>query len=203
MMDLATLGVQEMFPGAAPEGQAYLRATVFQPPRPPRTQVASAADLEIDIHQMADLMRRQSGPNADIEIFLWPGDLSDATAEATRRARTRIPRLQRDKDAIHDWLIASFILVKAGGSVVAPSQAPLTAASIAEVFEVARQHPAYQDHLVILGGRDGPVVMIDKGVVLVLSEKEFRVRGGDYVKRAFEGIPQEEPPPPPTEGPSS
>jgi hypothetical protein len=168
----------------APASNVYLRTTYFDAQdRPKMTTVASATDLVDDPHVAATAMRYQLGPFAQVEIFEWHGDLKSATKEAKRRAY-KVPLEDYNKDVSHDWIIAFLLKTNPGGSIIMKDPSPVQAEDLAQIMAVARQHPAYQDHLVVFKSADEQTVILEKGEISMIPTTEWVSREIELWKKA-------------------
>jgi hypothetical protein len=154
----------------------YLRNTMFPPPEigPPATFVTAETDLRVPIEVAANQMRSHPGPpppsDVDVEIFEFEGSLIEATAEAHRRAQSRIPEKKRNTDLLHDWCIAMLYQMPPKKAIISDARAPLNVEEIKNVLLEVTKHPQYKggrDHTLVLTADDGRHVILELGRVIV------------------------------------
>lgn len=131
------------------------------------TFVAAPADLSADIHQVANNTRQKFGNAVDVEIFEFEGSLVAATVEAKRRSETRLPMPKRFRDALHDFLIATFITSKEKTFITPEHPIPLDSVVAKEVLLEVMQHPGYKGQIVILRTSDEKGVLLEKNRIIV------------------------------------
>jgi hypothetical protein len=131
------------------------------------TWVAAPEDLAMDIHQVANDTRQKFGNAVDVEIFEFEGTLIEATIEADRRSKTRLTMEKRFRDALHDFLIATFIISKEKTMITPASPVPMDAAAAREVLLEVMQHPAYKGQIVVLRSSDKKGILLEKNLVMV------------------------------------
>jgi len=144
----------------------WLRATRYEGGGS-TTFVAAPDDLSMDIHLVANDTRQKWGNAVDVEIFEFPGTLIEATVEAKRRSAERLPMQKRFRDALHDFLIATFLISKEKTLITPASPVPLDSVVSKEVLLEVMQHPGYKGQIVILRTSDQKGVMLEKNRVIV------------------------------------
>lgn len=131
------------------------------------TMVVAPESLTADIHVVANDARRVFGDRVDVEIFEFEGSLEAAVLEAKRRSEVRIPETKRLQDALHDFLITTFIQTKPQTMITPMNETPLSANEIREVLLAVMQHPGYKGQVVGLRSNDRKGLMLENNLIVV------------------------------------
>lgn len=144
----------------------WLRATRYQDDSAV-TFVAAPEDLSGDIHQVANDTRQKFGDMVDVEIFEFDGTLEEAVVEAKKRSLARLSSQDRFYGALHDYLIATF-MVTPKQVVITPSKpVPLDAATVKEIMLAVMQHPGYKGQIVLLRTSDGKEATLRENRIII------------------------------------